>query len=325
MKFFLAVFCVFTFVGCAPENKELDQNPVYVGRNWTVNDVSLDCEDNSLCPDNQGVLLVVKRVTEYNYFYSQTRTSVFRCTGTIYDLHKAILAGHCVTDLAGADEIWFKTIAKPGKPSRLFHVSSKPIDATSPHKDFWLLDYGAIELKEAATGIEFAHPALKVPVDTHEMVALVVNAKNSNGGIDTKYILNAVSCKHGVSPLNPVTYEQNPTMFLVTDCKLYGGNSGGALVLRDDPLAILGIASASNNANPKNPNIYNPNARDASTHVDQGIFTNARCIAMPSWPKVEASCLEMSDVRVKEAIELQKRNREQAQQELKSQPEVAPN
>lgn len=297
--------------GALEENKnDPNQNPTPVGPNWSVNDVSVTCENEALCPDNQGILLVVKRHNEYSSWGTTSTLLVYRCTGTIYDIDKVVTAGHCVDDFSGASEIWFKTVDKPGKPARTFKVSSNSIAKQSPpSSDLNRIDYGAFRLEGQATGIAYGHPALAIPADTHEMIALVINPKPTSKTIATEFILNAVPCRHGANMIDPISYEQNPDKFLFTDCKIYGGNSGGAVVSRRDPLSILGLISTSNSAEHAKPSSLNSppvelaaeGEDDNAPITDRGTATNARCFTMPAWPQMAAKCIEISSAVIEKA------------------------
>jgi len=61
MKCFLALITIFVLAHCAQEDEENKEspNPENVGPAWNINSVSLTCGDPSMCPDNQGILLVV--------------------------------------------------------------------------------------------------------------------------------------------------------------------------------------------------------------------------------------------------------------------------
>ncbi len=121
-------------------------------------------------------------------------------------------------------------------------------------------------------------------------------------------MVNAVTCTQGPTPRNPLTYDMNPTMFMVTNCIIYGGNSGGAVVLREDPLAILGVVSASNNA--RTGNTSYPLKVSADNGEDHATFTNARCFAMPAWPQMESGCVDYSEAKIKELANAErKRNK----------------
>lgn len=303
--FLVGLLSVLILSGCGEadsDKSDPNQNPIPVGLEWSVNDVSVTCENEELCPDNQGILLVVKRQNEYSYLGITAKLIVYRCTGTIYDIDKVVTAGHCIDDFPGASEIWFKTVEKPGKPARAFKVSPDYIAKKSPPSwDLSRIDYGGFRIEGQATGIAYGHPALRIPADTRELIALVINPKSNSKTIATDFILNAVPCRHGANMLDPISYEQNPDKFLYTDCKIYGGNSGGAVVSRQDPLSILGLISTSTSAKESKPLSLSPppikvaaGEDDDTPITDQGEATNARCFAMAGWPKMAEKCIEIS-------------------------------
>src|SRR4051812_9781078 len=114
LKSLLITASVLLLTACGESNDE-DKNPEQPqesGPYWSINDVTLRCTNEALCPDNQGILIVVYRSSEDHGWYTTKRLGVSRCTGTIYDTHRIITAGHCLDNLYGATEIYFKTVDK---------------------------------------------------------------------------------------------------------------------------------------------------------------------------------------------------------------------
>lgn len=286
----LLICLAVAITGCGEAKKEEPENPTAFPLSWSPDDMSYSCADETVCPDNQGVLFFVTRRTEDFWDHKEYRLWVKRCTGSIYASDKVITAGHCAEDSAAADESFFKTAAAPGRPSRLFHIR-KSLGLTRNSADLSMPDFGALELVESAEGIHFAHPSLKNPQNTNEMIALVSNSIN---GSKNNFAMNALKCSHRPSPLNAISYDKNPTTFLIEECRLVSGNSGGVVVQPTDLLNVLGIAHASNQGD---DNVQlQPYYRQAfgTPPPPSAIITNARCFSLPGWDRTEPTCLEMN-------------------------------
>jgi V8-like Glu-specific endopeptidase len=294
LKFLLPMAAIATLAGCTSNDSSDDTpNPQDVSPSWSIENVSYRCSDDSFCPDNQGILMASKRtfVTD-DEGNSGVQLSVMRCTATIYNAHQIVTAGHCVDGMKDADEIWFKTAASSTRPSRLFHVT-QPATEQIDFSDHFRSDYGSFTLTEAATGIQYAHPALRVSSNYRDMVAMVSNpASGSSASIDTTdFVLNTTHCENLPNVLDHYTFDRNPNMFMVQDCKIFSGNSGGAVVLPNDPLSIVGVVSASNNA--KDAGGGGPTL--SGMPQDFALFTNMRCASMPGWPLAEPNCLQITE------------------------------
>jgi hypothetical protein len=305
LNLLLGCSVLFTIAGCGDSKPPGDgygdvPNPMDSQYPFDPRQIDLKCAQGVNCPASQGVLVSIRRYNTESFYEVEHHIEIMRCTGSVYGLHSVITAGHCIRDMAGADQIYFKTVDRPDSPGRLFHVS-RPL-VSQKTDDEWASDYGAFELAEPATSISFVHPALQVPTPFNKITALVVNAP---AGQDVSNLeLDALACENRADEIDPVTYDQNPTTFVVTVCKLVSGNSGGVLVDPNDWSSVLGIAQASNKAGDSRGNIPSflqvPNGFQSTGPSEPiGIVANARCFTLPGWPRAENNCREMNSAVMK--------------------------
>jgi len=280
--------------GCGGSDHNDDATPV--GPDWSIDSVSYTCADSNYCPDNQGILMAVRSTsTTDDNGNTVTNLEIERCTATIYDTYKILTAGHCVDSMKDFDQIWFKTAEGNGRSSRTFQVVPPYVDQVD-YDDHFVSDYGSLSLVQPATGISFAHPAASIPFDISQMIALVANPRED--GSTTEYELDAVSCSHGASNVDNVTYNDNPTTF-VMDCKIYSGNSGGAVVSPGDPVNVLGVVTASNSGKfeDRDKTDYLSSWLGTTAPTPYAIASNMRCFSMPGWPLMEPNCKTMNQYR----------------------------
>jgi len=291
----LLVAMCFGLTGCPDASQDstdyswtYPQSTETVGSNWSIDQVSLKCSDPDQCPANQGVLVAFSRT--YAGFEVQ------RCTGTIIGPHTVLTAGHCVDHFKGSDQLWFKTVATATSPSRTFHASTGADVYNS--KDTYSADYGIFTLSEAATGYQYSAPAKTVPNPLTKVKAIVVNGVTTDSMTDLK--LDVVPCDHESDKMDRVTYDMNPTAFLVVNCKIYSGNSGGSVTLADNLYAVVGVVSASNNAKSAASDFYEQIMKsmrpgvDLPPKIDDAVVANVRCASMQDWPQMIPDCMTMS-------------------------------
>jgi hypothetical protein len=283
-------------VGCS--NSDVSghaENPMTVPLNWSPEQVSYRCSDERFCPDNQGVLLSVKQKS-FNYgYFTQVRLSFTRCTATLFEASKVVTAGHCLDGMKDADRIWFKTVSRQGQPSRTVTVN-KALAMGFSEGDSLMADYGSFQLSEPLDGVTYGHPASHPPRGT-EMLALVANMRDDDNFALT---LDAVRCKLGDGLSLPLPLDKNPSKFMIEDCVIHSGNSGGSVVQADDLTAIFGIVSTATN-----PEVIKEKQRQTEQIIPVPDFkalnepnwagiTNARCLNMPGWTATVSPCTQMS-------------------------------
>lgn len=300
LTLFLIIPMILALTACPSRNtdhwKWNYQNPVTTTTKWSPKGSTYTCADPQFCPDNQGVLLSVRDIVVFAQFGTPLlKREIFRCTASMYEAQKGLTAGHCADQVEKSDKSYFVSVAQPGHPSRIYDV--KGIVGKHHEGDAWTPDYGAFELTEPVTAVNFARPATAIPEDGAMMIALV-----SNAGSDEKhFVLNAVHCRNSKeNGVEPIAYSERPNVFLLQDCKLFSGNSGGAVVPPDDLTQVLGTLQISDNAQMVSKSILRKFLLNIglfyqdSPKFDFGAAANARCFQLPGWPRSESSCMEIS-------------------------------
>jgi hypothetical protein len=294
----VVALCAVQLAACSSETEPINEPPSYnqpeefprprppapvkVDSDWDPDKVTVECGDVKRCPAAHGLLLAIKKSPD-----PKQKPVLNRCTAFLYDNNKIMTAGHCADIVEKADRAYFRTVAAAGMPSQTFNIKQLLAKNHNPTSST-ALDFAAFEIEGQATNIELVRQPHALPADTSKMVAFVINRKAPAG--ETSFVLDAVDCEHsGKVHIHPFSYQQNPDTFLVNNCILVRGNSGGALVDASDLKTVLGITSGT---------LYNDVARFLSANFEKpkvASITNARCLSAPGWMQAAHGCFVTAD------------------------------